>query len=61
VVAPGFSADCLETLEELAIQGHEQFAEAGGEQFAALTCLNTSAAGLTMLEALLRRECGGWI
>ena len=61
VVAPGFSADCLETLEELAIQGHEQFAEAGGEQFAALTCLNTSAAGLTMLEALLRRESGGWI
>ena len=61
VVAPGFSADCLETPEELAIQGHEQFAEAGGEQFAALTCLNTSAAGLTMLEALLRRECGGWI
>ncbi|MEL7690865.1 ferrochelatase [Citromicrobium bathyomarinum] len=61
VVAPGFSADCLETLEELAIQGHEQFAEAGGERFAALSCLNTSAAGLTMLEALLRRECGGWI
>tara|TARA_B100000678_G_scaffold243037_1_gene214483 strand:- start:72 stop:1094 length:1023 start_codon:yes stop_codon:yes gene_type:complete len=61
IAAPGFSADCLETLEELAIQGQEQFAEAGGEQFAALACLNTSAAGLTMLEALLRRECGGWI
>ncbi|GAB5348271.1 ferrochelatase [Alteriqipengyuania sp. 357] len=61
VVAPGFSADCLETLEELAIQGHEQFEEAGGEQFAALACLNTSDAGLAMLEAILRRELAGWI
>lgn len=61
VVAPGFSADCLETLEELAIEGHEQFVEAGGEQFAALSCLNTSDAGLSMLEALLRRELAGWI
>jgi len=61
VVAPGFSADCLETLEELAIEGHEQFVEAGGEEFAALSCLNTSAAGLDMLETLLRRELSGWI
>ena len=61
VVAPGFSADCLETLEELAIEGHEQFVEAGGEEFAALSCLNTSDAGLSMLEALLRRELAGWI
>ena len=61
IAAPGFSADCLETLEELAIQGREQFTEAGGEQFAALSCLNTSPAGLTMLEHLLRRELSGWI
>ncbi|MEC7534098.1 MAG: ferrochelatase, partial [Pseudomonadota bacterium] len=39
----------------------EQFTEAGGEQFAALSCLNTSPAGLTMLEQLLRRELSGWI
>ena len=39
----------------------EQFTEAGGEQFAALSCLNTSPAGLTMLEHLLRRELSGWI
>ncbi len=61
IAAPGFSADCLETLEELAIQGREQFEEAGGEQFAALACLNTSDAGLAMLETLLRRELSGWI
>ena len=61
IAAPGFSADCLETLEELAIQGKEQFTEAGGEQFAALSCLNTSDAGLDMLEHILRRELSGWI
>lgn len=61
IAAPGFSADCLETLEELAIQGREQFEEAGGEKFAALSCLNTSDAGLDMLEAIFRRELSGWI
>ena len=61
IAAPGFSADCLETLEELAIQGREQFTEAGGEQFAALSCLNTSPAGLDMLEAMMRRELSGWL
>ena len=61
VAAPGFSADCLETLEELAIRGREQFTEAGGQDFAALACLNTGAPGMAMLEALIRRELGGWI
>lgn len=61
IAAPGFSADCLETLEELAMEGKEQFLEAGGEQFAALSCLNTSPAGLDMLETILRRELSGWI
>ena len=61
VAAPGFSADCLETLEELAIRGREQFTEAGGEQFAALSCLNAGETGMAMLETLVRRELGGWI
>ena len=61
IAAPGFSADCLETLEELAMQGRDQFIEEGGENFAALSCLNTSDAGLVMLEKLLRRELSGWI
>lgn len=61
IAAPGFSADCLETLEELAIQGRDQFLGAGGEKFAALTCLNVSEAGLGMLESILRRELSGWI
>ncbi len=61
IFAPGFSADCLETLEELAIRGSEQFADAGGKQFAYLPCLNDSAPGMAMLETLVRRELAGWL
>jgi len=61
ILAPGFSADCLETLEELAIRGRDTFLAAGGTHFAYLPCLNDSAPGLAMLEALLRRELEGWL
>lgn len=61
VAAPGFAADCVETLEELAMEGREEFLEAGGEDYAVLQCLNTSDDGLAMIEALLRRELSGWI
>lgn len=61
VATPGFSADCLETLEEIAMQGRDTFIEAGGERFAALACLNTGAPGMAMLEAIVRRELAGWI
>jgi len=61
VAAPGFSADCLETLEELAIRGKEQFLGAGGQDYATLSCLNAGAAGMDMLEAVIRRELAGWI
>jgi protoporphyrin/coproporphyrin ferrochelatase len=61
IFAPGFSVDCLETLEELAIQGREQFEEAGGTHFAYLPCLNDSNIGMDMLETLIRRELSGWI
>ena len=61
IAAPGFSADCLETREELAIRGCEVFVDAGGQDFAALDCLNAGDAGMVMLEALVRRELAGWI
>jgi len=60
IAAPGFSADCLETREELAIRGREQFLAAGGQDYAALDCLNAGEAGMAMLEALVRRELAGW-
>lgn len=60
IVAPGFSVDCLETLEELAIRGRESFLSAGGTHFAYLPCLNDSAIGITMLRLLIARELEGW-
>ncbi|WP_333605413.1 ferrochelatase [Novosphingobium sp.] len=60
VIAPGFSADCVETLEELAIRGQDVFTTAGGERYATLACLNDRATGMAMLETLVRRELGGW-
>jgi ferrochelatase len=61
VAAPGFSADCLETLEEIGIRGRETFIEKGGKHFALLECLNDSPESMTMLEALVRRELEGWL
>jgi ferrochelatase len=61
IVAPGFSADCLETLEELAIRGRESFLESGGTDFAYLPCLNDSAAGMRLLRHIIGRELAGWV
>lgn len=61
VVSPGFAADCLETLEEVAMEGRDEFLEAGGTNFAYLPCLNASDVGMDMIETLVRRELAGWI
>jgi len=61
VVTPGFSADCVETLEEIAMQGRETFEEAGGEKYALLPCLNDTPDSIAMLQAIIRRELAGWI
>ena len=60
IAAPGFSSDCIETIEELGIRGRETFLNAGGTHFARLDCLNDSDEGMQMLEALVRRELAGW-
>jgi ferrochelatase len=60
IAAPGFSADCLETIEELGIRGREDFLAAGGTHLARMDCLNDSAAGMEMLGALIARELAGW-
>jgi len=61
VVSPGFSADNLETLDEIDREGRDNFMEHGGERFAYLPCLNASPPGLSMLKALLARELAGWL
>jgi ferrochelatase len=60
IVSPGFSSDCLETLEELNIRGRESFMAAGGTDFAYLPCLNDGPTGMEMLRTLLQRELEGW-
>lgn len=61
ILAPAFSVDCLETLEELAITGREQFMEAGGEKYAYIPCLNDSEPGMDVIESVVRRELEGWL
>jgi ferrochelatase len=61
VLAPGFSADCLETLEEIAIRGRESFVDAGGESFAYIPCLNDSPNGVDFLRGLIGRQLEGWV
>ena len=61
LATPGFSADCIETLEELGIRGRETFRDAGGKHFALLDCLNDSPEGIAMLERLITRELAGWL
>ena len=61
VVTPGFSADCLETLEEIALRAKEAFLSAGGEKFAYLPCLNASPDAITLYQRLIGRELSGWI
>jgi ferrochelatase len=61
VAAPGFSADCVETLEELGIRGRQTFTRHGGERFALLDCLNDSPESIAMLERLVTRELAGWV
>ena len=60
IATPGFSADCLETLEELGIRGRDTFLGAGGTHFARLDCLNDSDEGMEMLDGLIQRELAGW-
>ncbi|WP_199555021.1 ferrochelatase [Sandaracinobacteroides hominis] len=61
VLMPGFSADCVETLEEIAVEAREAFLAAGGTHFAALPCLNDSDEGMEMLQILLRESLAGWV
>jgi ferrochelatase len=61
IVNPGFTADCLETLEEIAGENGEIFKHNGGEHFAAIPCLNDTPAGMRVIETVARRELQGWI
>ena len=61
IVSPGFAADCLETLEEIAKENKEIFLEHGGEKFSYIPCLNDSDGGIGVLVRLIERELEGWV
>ena len=61
VLCPGFTADCLETLEEIALRGEEQFHSTGGRDYLAVPCLNDHPAWLEAMAAIARRELAGWM
>src|SRR6202035_2030593 len=61
VITPGFSADCLETLEEIAVENAEIFKRNGGERFAATPCLNDSPPGMQVIRQMALRELNGWM
>jgi ferrochelatase len=60
VLCPGFSADCLETLEEIAIEDRDIFLEAGGERFEYIPCLNDDADHIDLLAGLVEQHTQGW-
>ena len=61
VVTPGFAADCLETLEEIAVENGDIFKEHGGTTFTVIPCLNDSARGMDLLVHLVNHELQGWV
>ncbi|WP_374564173.1 ferrochelatase [Ideonella sp.] len=61
VICPGFAADCLETLEEIAQEGRETFLHAGGQAFHYIACLNDAPAGMAALADLAKRHLAGWV
>jgi protoporphyrin/coproporphyrin ferrochelatase len=61
VITPGFAADCLETLEEIAMENAEIFHAAGGENFATIPCLNDSPGGMAVIRDVVLRELKGWV
>lgn len=60
VAMPAFVSDCIETLEEIGIEGRHSFLQAGGEQCEVLPCLNDSDESIAMLEAIVEQELSGW-
>ena len=61
ILNPGFVADCLETLEEIAVQARESFLHHGGERFSHIPCLNDGEAGMRVIRTLVERELLGWV
>lgn len=60
VITPGFSADCLETLEEIDLRARDEFPDHGGENFSMVPCLNDTKLSINMLAQIADEELSGW-
>ncbi len=61
IITPGFSADCLETLEEIALENAHIFRKAGGKGFTVVPCLNNSTGGMATISSIVGQELRGWV
>ena len=61
VISPGFAADCLETLEELAVENRDYFLAAGGENYQYIPCLNSSPDHVAALSSIVNDHLTGWL
>jgi ferrochelatase len=61
VFCPGFVADCLETLEEIAMEGQHDFVSAGGKKYSFIPCLNDNPLWISTLVTLVKTELTGWL
>ena len=61
IMAPGFAVDCLETLEEIKMEGKKEFLEMGGETFSYISCLNDNENSIAMITKIIKRELSGWM
>ncbi|WP_028773004.1 ferrochelatase [Shewanella waksmanii] len=61
IMCPAFAADCLETLEEIATEGKQEFIEAGGENYRFIDCLNDNDAHIQMMAELVKQQAAGWL
>ncbi|MCC2097523.1 MAG: ferrochelatase, partial [Hyphomicrobiales bacterium] len=61
VITPGFTADCLETIEEIGVENRDNFLKAGGQNFTFIPCLNDSNGGMDVIASVAKRELSGWV
>jgi ferrochelatase len=61
IICPGFSADCLETLEEIGEENREYFMSAGGERYEYIPCLNSTPAHINALGQMIAQQLDGWL
>ena len=61
IICPGFSSDCLETIEEIGGENREYFLESGGERYEYIPCLNSDADHINLMQTLVSEQASDWL